>query len=67
MTFLGPLFITLVVGAMFFCMVQAFVEFIRVNRREPLLDELDYDNSHPDGLVRHFAPRGHSSQGSKSS
>lgn len=55
MTFLGPLLITIIVGALFFCMVQAFVEFIRVNRREPQLDELDYDNGHPDGFVRHYA------------
>lgn len=67
LTFIGPLFITLVVGCMFLCMVQAFVEYIRLNR-EPVLDELDYDNGHPDGFVRHYAtitnPRGHSSQGS---
>ncbi|TBG78596.1 hypothetical protein ELG76_04065 [Rhizobium leguminosarum] len=55
MTFLGPLLITIIVGALFFCMVQAFVEFIRVNRREPELDEMDYDNSHPDGFIRHYA------------
>lgn len=55
MTYLGPLLITLIVGAIFFCMVQAFVEYIRSCRRERELDELDFDNAHPDGFVRHFA------------
>lgn len=55
MTFLGPLLITLIVGGIFFCMVQAFVEYIRSCRREAELDELDYDNGHPDGFVRHYA------------
>lgn len=55
MTFLGPLLITLIVGAIFFCMVHAFVEYIRSCRHERELDDLDYDNGHPDGFVRHFA------------
>lgn len=55
MTFLGPLLITLIVGAIFFCMVQAFVEYIRSCRRERELDELDFDNGTPDGFVRHYA------------
>lgn len=46
------------------CFLLMFCEAVKASPREPKLDELDYDNSHPDGLVRHFAPRGHSSQGS---
>ncbi|MBY3073425.1 hypothetical protein HFO71_24230 [Rhizobium laguerreae] len=53
MTFLGPLFVTLVIGFFFFCTVVAFAACAVGRDRE--LDELDYDNSHPDGFVRHYA------------
>lgn len=56
MTFLGPLFITIVVGFFFFCTVIAFAACAVGRDRE--LDELDYDNSHPDGFVRHYASSG---------
>ncbi|MHC2481584.1 hypothetical protein [Rhizobium leguminosarum] len=52
-TFLGHFLIALVVGFFFFCTFIAFAACAVGRSRE--LDELDYDNSHPDGFVRHYA------------
>ncbi|WP_434733739.1 hypothetical protein NL154_05565 [Rhizobium sp. YTUHZ044] len=53
--FLGHIFIIIVVGYMAFCATRALILYIRQFPREPNLDELDYDNGHPDGFVAHFA------------
>lgn len=53
MIVLGPFFIILVVGFFFFCAVISLAACAA--SREPELDELDFDNAHPDGFIRHFA------------
>jgi hypothetical protein len=62
-TFFGPLFLAIVLGALFFCAVQAFVQLIRINldRTTPNVDNegeieeflairLDRDLSKPGSL-----------------
>jgi hypothetical protein len=53
--FLGPFWLALITGLFFFCCVKYLVEYIRQFSREPTLDDLDFDNGHPDGFVRNYA------------